>query len=327
MPRTLHVALVQAPPLVLDARAGLVRARELVADAASRGAGLVAFPETWLVGYPIWVDVLPEAALWGHAGAADLHAWLLQEALVEGGTGFLEIAAMARDHAVDVVLSTHERRGGTLFNSLVFASREGGVCRLHRKLLPTHGERLVWGRGDGSTLRVMETAHGIVSGLVCWEHWMPLTRAAMHAKGASVHVAQWPQVKEMNHVASRHYAFEGRCFVLATGARLRRAELLESAARNAAGHERALDWLQHLPAPEDDLLLRGGSAVCGPEGEVILAPRDDDDALVVATIDLDASLRARATLDVDGHYARPDVFTLAVDEREQRSVTFGEAPD
>jgi predicted amidohydrolase len=189
---------------------------------------------------------------------------------------------------------------GTLYNALLVFDADGRLLVHHRKLVPTHTERLVWGPGDAHGLRVAATAVGRVGGLVCWEHWMPLARQALHEQDELLHVAQWPTVKPMAQVASSHYAFEGRCFVLAVGGLLYRDALPPALADELVG------------VPEDGLLLRGGSAIAGPDGAWIAQPVFDREEVVVAELDPRRRDEEAMALDVTGHYARPDLLSLTV---------------
>jgi nitrilase len=163
--------------------------------------------------------------------------------------------------------------------------------------MPTYTERMIWGQGDGKSLHAVGTAYGRIGGLICWEHWMPLARQVLHESGEDIHVAAWPQVKEMNLVASRHYAFEGRCFVVACGSTMTAAELPSE-----------LEPVETLVRNSDSLVLRGGSAIIGPDGDLIAGPVYDEETILTAELDLSRITKAQLTLDVTGHYSRPDVF-------------------
>src|SRR5262245_6207594 len=223
---SLNVSLIQHPPVFLNLDASVEKACALIEQAAQAGARLIAFPETWLPGYPVWLDEAPKAGLWDYAPAKAVYRLLAENALTLPGPHLNRLLACAYRNNVYVILGAHERRGGTLYNTLLYLNPDGQTYQLHRKLMPTYTERLVWGQGDGSTLRALSTEHGVVGGLICWEHWMPLTRAAMHAKRETIHVAQWPGVKDLHLLASRHYAFEGQCFVAVAGAVLTRGDVL-----------------------------------------------------------------------------------------------------
>ena len=203
---------------------------------------------------------------------------------------------------------------GTLYNSILYVSEQGEVLGVHRKLMPTHAERIVWGQGDGSTLHVFETSVGRVGGLACWEHWMPLTRFAMHAKGEQIHVAAWPEVgdPELHRFCTRHYAFEGRCFALCVmGAQLRLVDLPDDfELREAMGATD--DFIDREPT--------GGTCIFAPDGTIVADSVAGEEAIVYGDLDLGRIPEEQAALDVVGHYNRPDVFSFAVDERPREAV-------
>ena len=317
-----RVAIIQHPPVFLNLNESVEKARQLIVEAANDGANIICFPETWLPGYPIWLDVCPGAGLWDHPPAKSLFS-LLYDNSVELGDAHLErLADAAVRHNCFIIMGAHERQGGTLYNTIFYFAPEQGLAGIHRKLMPTYTERLIWGRGDGSTLTFLETEFGNLGGLICWEHWMPLARAAMHARGEAIHIAQWPMVKEMNLIASRHYAFEGQCFVLAAGATLTRGELLDGLPSRHPHTTAALELLNEIPGDADTLLLRGGSAIIGPDGSFIQNPVQDKPMIITADLDLNLISGSRLFLDTDGHYSRPDVFELTVNERPQIGVNF-----
>lgn len=311
-------AIVQAAPVPLAIGHGITRLIEMVGDAADVGAEIVAFGETFLGGYPLWLDEAPGAAIWDHPGTQALHAILLDQALRRNDPRLAPLQALVDRAGILVSVGAHERVRGSLFNTQ-YLFRPGQPPLLHRKLVPTHGERLIWGRGDGSTLGVHEAPWGGVGALICWEHWMPFARAAMHHAGEAVHVAAWPSVREMYGVASRHYAFEGRCFVLAAGTIQHRDDLL--AGLDLVGGDRdAAALLTGLP---DGMLQSGGSMIIAPDGTV-LAAGDSEPDLLVADLDLSMIGRGLTSLDTDGHYARPDVFELHVDRRPREGFAVAE---
>ncbi|NKB88614.1 MAG: hypothetical protein GKS06_10375 [Acidobacteria bacterium] len=196
---------------------------------------------------------------------------------------------------------------------------------LHRKLTPTYTERLLWGVGDGSTLRAMDTPVGTVGGLICWEHWMPLARAAMHAQHELLHVAQWPWVREIHQICSRQYAFEAQCFVAASGCVMRREDVLAGFDSLNVTEPAAREILASMPGSDDELMLRGGSCLIGPDATV-LAAADQDEAVLAAEVTPDAVIEGRMYLDTDGHYSRPDIFTLHVETEPQVNVATPEGP-
>lgn len=210
-------AAVQDTPVFLDLRRSVQKACDLISKAAATGAKLIVFPETWLPGYPVWLDESPKAALWDYAPAKALFAHLFENSIALPGPELEQLGKAAKAAEPTVAMGAHERSGGTLYNTLFYIAHTGELAGIHRKIMPTYTERLIWGQGDGSTLTVIDTPQGRVGGLICWEHWMPLLRAAMHQRKELIHVAQWPTVKEINQVAVRQYAFEGQCFVIAAG--------------------------------------------------------------------------------------------------------------
>jgi predicted amidohydrolase len=317
----LKAAIVQARPVPLDIGAGAKAAAAHVAAALDTGARVIAFGETFLGGYPIWLDEAPGAALWDHPGAKALHAILLRQAIVAGDPRLAPLQALCDKAGAVVVIGAHERVRNSLYNAQLTLAPNAPPLT-HRKLVPTHGERLIWARGDGSTLGVADTAHGRIGGLICWEHWMPLARAAMHHQREAIHVAQWPTVRETYLIASRHYAFEGRCFVLAAGTVLWRYDLL--AGLDSAGADAdARTLLDTLP---DGQLQSGASAIIGPDAAV-LTQAGAGEELLVAELDLSRIEKELTALDTDGHYARPDVFDLRVDTRARDGVNFHEGED
>jgi nitrilase len=302
----LKVAIIQVAPVFMNLDASLTRAVELIADAAAQGAKLVVFGETWLPGYPAWLDYCPDAGLWNHEPTKEVYAELRRNSLLLESKEMERLARAAADQRVTLVIGVNERvdegpGNGTLYNSLLTFGTDGALLNHHRKLVPTYTERLVWGQGDGRGLRAVPTDHARVGGLICWEHWMPLTRQVLHDSGEHIHVAVWPTVHEMHQIASRHYAFEGRCFVLAAGLLMKRRDLPEQ-----------LSTVADLSAQPDRLLLRGGSAIVGPDGKYVQEPVFDQEQIIVADLELQAIDKERMTLDVSGHYQRADLFNLRV---------------
>jgi len=302
MTETVKVAIVQASPIYLNLEASLAKAVGLVKEAATQGARLVAFGETWLPGYPAWLDYCPDAALWNHAPTKDVFARLRRNSVVVPGAATEKFSQVAREHKVSIVIGVNERvesgaGNGTLYNTLLTFGDDGTLVNHHRKLVPTYTERIVWGQGDGRGLKAVETSIGRVGSLVCWEHWMPLARQAMHVSGEHVHVAVYPTAHEMHQIASRQYAFEGRCFVLAIGLLMSVRDLPGELARPAA-----------LAGRPDEFILRGGSSVIAPDGSYVVEPVFDEERIIIAELDLTAIDREKMTLDVTGHYHRPDVF-------------------
>lgn len=310
----LSVAICQAAPVPLDFQAGIDKAVRLARAAVESGAKVVAFGETFLGGYPLWLDEAPEAALWDHPGSKALHRIMLEQAVVADDERLLPLQELADASGAVISIGAHERvRRSLVNNQLTF--RPGLPALDHRKLVPTHGERLIWTRGDGSTLGVHQAEWGRIGSLICWEHWMPLARAAMHNLGEDVHVSAWPTVRESYAIASRHYAMEGRCFVLAAGLVQHRDDLFDGLDR-VGGNAEARELLEAISA---EVLNRGGSLIAAPDTRVIAQAGEGEETLFVE-LDLAEVAEGLANLDTDGHYARPDVFELTVDTKAKDGV-------
>ncbi|MFT5423804.1 MAG: nitrilase [Phycisphaerales bacterium] len=295
-------AILQARPRA-TIEASLMQLADLTADAARRGARLIAVGETFLPGYPAWIDSCPGAMLWDDAEAKAAFAEYRRNSVTIPGPHHERMAKIARDNGVVLVAGVSERvetgpGNKTLYNTLLTYDADGRLANHHRKLVPTFTERTIWGPGDAAGLRAVDTAVGRVSALICWEHWMPLARQALHESGEFIHVAVWPWVHEKHQIASRQYAFEGRCYVLAVGQIMHASDL-------PAGLTQ--------PAEAPDLPLRGGSAFIGPDATYLTEPLMDAEDTIFAELDPRRLDEEAMTLDVTGHYARPDVFTLGVD--------------
>ena len=316
------IAIVQEAPVFLNLAASVAKAETLIRQAAENGANIITFAECWLPGYPVWLDFAPNAAIWDHAGAKALFRLLYDNAVTKGDAHLAALQTCADETGCFIVMGTHERVGNTLYNSSFTFTPGAGQPVVHRKLVPTYSERLVWGRGDGSTLASVDTPWGVLGNLICWEHWMPLARAAMHAKRESIHVAQWPAVRDVHQVASRHYAFEGRCYVAAAGSILTKGDVMAGLASLGGSEPDAEAMLADMPGGEDDYIHPGGSALIGPEGDYICKPLFEQTGTLMAEADMQTLKEACQQLDTDGHYSRPDVFELSVNTRPMPGVTF-----
>jgi nitrilase len=308
-------AVIQAPPVFLNLQASVERACDLMGDARNAGAEVVSFGETWLAGYPVWIDTAPRAAMWGDAAAKAVYRRLFEQSPALDGPEVATLHARAEELGCDLVIGLNERSSRTLFNTILMLGRDGRTRVHRRKLVPTYSERMIWGRGDGSTLGSLETPRGRLGGMICWEHWMPALRMVMHAEGELVHVAQWPAAHELHQLASRQYAFEGGCFVLCCGTSLTREEVLDG--YRSLGADEGLDLLESI---EPDQLLTGGSAIIGPDTAYLAGPAGAEEQIVLAEIDPARTREASLLLDTDGHYSRPDIFRLHVDRSAHQNV-------
>ena len=231
-------------------------------------------------------------------------ARLMENSVVVPGPATEALAAAAREHGMVLNISVHERviegaGRGTLYNTMLTFGSDGSLLNRHRKIMPTYTERMIWGQGDGSSLHAVDTDAGRIGGLICWEHWMPLARQVLHDSGEDIHIAAWPQVKEMNLIASRHYAFEGRCFVIACGAVMRASELPAE-----------LEPIESLKQSPDSFVLNGGSAIIAPDGSLLAGPVFNEEVILTADLDLSRIAEENLALDVTGHYSRPDIFEV-----------------
>jgi predicted amidohydrolase len=319
---TFNVAVIQQAPVFLNLHACLDEAEKWIKTAANQGADVIAFPETWLPGYPVWLDDAPKMGLWDYEPAKALFRLLCDNALEIPSEPFTRLRSIAKKTGTYVVMGAHERVGGTLYNTMVFCDGRSDSYMIHRKLVPTYTERLVWGQGDGSTLQAMPSDFGPIGGLVCWEHWMPLARATMHAQHEVLHIAQWPMVKPLHQICSQHYAFEGQCFVIAAGTVMSKGEMLAGFESLEQPDNPGRKLLDAMPGNSEDLIQKGGSAVIGPDTAYVAGPVYDAPALIQAMIDPSKIVEGHLALDTDGHYSRPDVFQLNVNDAQQRNVKF-----
>jgi len=308
MKTSVKIGIIQSGPEYLDLPKSMEKAAVLVEEAVGKGAELVVFGETWLSGYPAWLDHCPEAALWDHGPTKEVFAKMHRNSIAVPGQETGVFCGLARKHGIVIVIGVNEIvtagiGNGTIYNSLLVIDADGRIANHHRKLMPTYTEKLLYGTGDGFGLKASDTHLGRVGGLICWEHWMPLTRQAMHNSGEHIHIALWPWVHEMHQVACRHYAFEGRCFVVGVGQIMRVKEF--------PGELKLPDHLKDKPG---EMILKGGSCIVGPDGGYVLGPQIGNEGVFVHEIaDLDRVYKERMTMDTSGHYNRNDIFDFSID--------------
>ena len=294
------VAAVQAAPVLLDRDATIGKVVALAEQAAAGGARLVVFPEAFVPGYPDWVW---RTRPWD-ATATALYARLFEQAVVVGSPATDVLAGTARRLGIWLSAGVSERdeAGSTLYNALLHFAPDGTLAARHRKLMPTGGERLVWGMGDGSTLTVTDTGFGRLGGLICWENYMPLARAALYAQGVDIYLAPTWDNSDVWVPTLRHIAKEGRTYVIGVTSCIRATDLPAGLPGRAELYGGAEDWLS-----------RGNTAIIGPGGEVLAGPLTGEEGIVCAEIDAGAARASRQQFDPVGHYSRPDVFRLHVD--------------
>ena len=306
-------AVVQRPPVLLDRGATLESAIEAVRESADAGAGLVVFPETFIPGYPVWIWALRPGG--DYEASSQNHAHLLANSVDLMSDDLRPLQDAASERGVVVVCGIHEREGSfsrsTLYNTLVTIGSDGTILNRHRKLVPTNPERMVWGQGDASGLRCVDTPFGRMGGLICWENYMPLARYTLYSEGVQVYVASTWDSGDAWISTMRHIASEGRCWVVGSGCALNVADVPES----VQGREAVLDGA-------DEWLNPGDSVVVAPSGEVVAGLLHQEYGVLYADIDPNESSNLHRTMDVAGHYARPDIFTLTVDRAQRPPITF-----
>ncbi|MDX1435596.1 MAG: carbon-nitrogen hydrolase family protein [Anaerolineales bacterium] len=307
----LRVAVVQAAPVIFDREATLQKTLALTREAAADGAKLILFPEAFIPGYPRGLTFGTVLGSRSELGRTLWEIYWASSMDVPGPDTELlgEAAREAQAYlAVGVIERDSEFSGATLYCTLLYFGPDGSLLGKHRKLKPTAAERLVWGEGDGSTLTVVETPHGNIGGLICWENYMPLARTAMYSKGVDIYLAPTADARDSWQATIRHIACEGRCYVLSCNQYFTKDMY-------PADFEGASELIE-----QPDVMSRGGSAIISPLGEVLAGPLFDKEGILCKDIDLSAVPRSRFDFDAVGHYARPDVFQLIVNEKPQPPV-------
>jgi len=309
------ISIVQHAPRFLDREGTLQLAADLIAQAARAGAELVVFPEAFIPGYPAWVWRLRPGGDWDTSET--LHKRLLDNAVDLNQHHLAPLQDAARTHGVTVVCGINERDGvfsrATLYNSVVTIGSDGSILNHHRKLMPTNPERMVWGFGDGSGLRVVDTPCGRIGTLLCWENYMPLARYALYAQGIDLYIAPTYDSGDGWTGSMQHIAREGCCWVISAGVALRNRDIPEDFPQRDAIYPADEDWINP-----------GDSLVVAPGGNLVAGPLHQQQDILYADIDLDQVAISRRAFDVAGHYARPDIFQLHVNTQPQAPVTFGQ---
>lgn len=299
-------AVVQTASVAFDPARTIDKMSDYAVRAALRGAKLVVFPEAFVGGYPKGLDFGVRIGSRTTAGR-DMFRVYYEGAIDVPGVHTSRIGEIAASNGIYLVVGVIERDAGTLYCTVLYFAPDGRLMSKHRKLMPTAAERLVWGFGDGSTMPVMETPLGKLGAVICWENYMPMLRMAMYAKGIELYCAPTADDRDTWLSTMRHIALEGRCFVL-------------SACQFARRSDYPADYPIEGDPPPDHILMRGGSCIIGPLGQILADRAYDEDTILTADIDLDDVIRAKLDFDVAGHYARPDVFRLTVDEMPQCAV-------
>ena len=311
---TLTIAAAQISPVWGNREATLDKILSAVSDAAERGAGMVAFGEALLPGYPFWLDITGGAEFNSTKQKA-MHAHYMAEAVDISGGDLARLQQLCSEKHIAVYLGTIERaadRGGhSLYCSMVYITELGEIGSVHRKLMPTYEERLAWSIGDGHGLVTHKLGAFTVGGLNCWENWMPLARASLYAQGENLHVACWPGSVRNTEDITRFMAKEGRSFVLSVSALMAQSDFPDDT-----------PLLDEIKAKAPAQLTDGGSCLAGPDGAWIIEPVVDREGVFVAEIDLVKVQQERQNFDPMGHYSRPDITKLTVNRVRQSNVDF-----
>lgn len=310
------VAVVQAAPILFNREASVEKACRLTLEAAAQGAKLILFPEAFIPAYPRGLSF---GTVVGSRSPQGRLTWQTywENSVSIPSPAIEALGEAAKQANAYVVIGVIERdgdfSGGTLYCTILYFAPDGQLIGKHRKLKPTAAERLIWGEGDGSTLTVLDTEFGKIGGLICWENYMPLARMAMYGKGVELYLAPTADSRDTWQSTMRHIAVEGRCFVLGCNQFITKSMY----PKDLAGFEDL--------ASQPEIMCRGGSVIISPLGEVLAGPLFDQEVMLFADLDLAQIAQSKFDFDVTGHYARPDVFQLIVNEKPAQPVIYEES--
>jgi nitrilase len=309
----IKVAVIQAAPAIFNREASVEKACRLTHEAAAQGAKLVLFPEAFIPAYPRGLSFGAVVGSRSQEGRLTWQTYWANAVDIPSPTTEA-LGAAARQANVYLAIGVIERdsqfSGGTLYCTLLYFDPNGQLIGKHRKLKPTASERLIWGEGDGSTLTVLDTKFGKIGGLICWENYMPLARMAMYGKGIEIYLAPTADSRDSWQSSLQHIACEGRCFVLGCNQYVTKSM-----------YPPDLDGLEEL-ASQPETMCRGGSVIVSPLGKVLAGPLYDQEGILCADLDMAEIARSKYDFDVTGHYARPDVFQLVINEKPFSPVTY-----
>ena len=307
------LAIVQKSPVLLDKKKTVQSAAAMVEEVANNGAQMVVFPEAFIPGYPAWIWRLRPGGDWGLT--EEIHTRLLDNAVNLETDDLAPLYDAAKKHKMTIVCGIDERESrlsqATLYNTVIVIGPDGQLLNRHRKLMPTNPERMVWGFGDASGLKVVDTPLGRIGTLICWENYMPLARYALYAQGIDIYIAPTYDSGDGWIGTMQHIAREGCCWVVGSGTALKVSDIPDDFPGKAELYSESEEWVNP-----------GDSVVIAPGGEIVAGPMRNEQAILYADVDSDRVGIARRSLDVVGHYARPDIFKLHINTQPQSPVEF-----
>ena len=301
MEKTIKVAAAQVTPIFLNKKKTVEKACSTIKEAAKNGAKLIVFPEAFISGYPDWIWLIPNSK---SAELDNLFIELTKSSISVPDNSTDLLCKAAKENKINIVIGLNERNnessGGSLYNSMLFIDDKGKIIGKHRKLIPTGGERLVWGRGDGSTLNTYQTSVGKIGGLICWENFMPLARNALYQNGIQILAAPTWDKSQSWLISIQHIAKEGGLFVISACMALRKDDIPDKYT------------FKKLYAPDKEWINTGNSCIVSPNGKILAGPLEAKEGILYADLNLDDIISAKRMFDVVGHYSRPDVFNFDV---------------
>ena len=305
--KTVRVAVVQAAPIIMDCKATIAKMKDLALESSKLGAQMILFPEAFVPAYPRGLT-FGRVGLRTDDNRNDWHRYWENSIMIPSDdiSEISQIAKQANAYlVVGIVEKDSESSKGTLYCTSVYFAPDGSYIGKHRKTKPTGNERVIWGEGDGSTLTVFDSLYGKIGGLICWENLMPLARTALYMKGVEIYVAPTADFRDSWQTIIRHIAMEGRCFVLGCNQYYEKNMYPKDLS--------CYNELSDLP----EVICRGGSAIVNPFGEYVVEPVFDKEDILVADLDLNLVSKSKFDFDAVGHYSRPDIFKLVVNEDKQ----------
>ncbi len=301
MEKTIKVAAAQATPIFLNKQKTVEKACSIIEEAAKNGAKLIVFPEAFISGYPDWIWLIPNSK---SAELNNLFIELTKNSVSVPDNSTDLLCKAAKENKINIIIGMNERNNessnSSLYNSLLFIDDEGKIIGKHRKLIPTGGERLIWGRGDGSTLNTYQTSAGKIGGLICWENFMPLARNALYENGTQILAAPTWDKSPSWLISIQHIAKEGGLFVISACMAIRKDDIPDEYT------------FKKLYAPDKEWINTGNSCIVGPNGKILAGPLEAKEGILYAEINLDDIISAKRMFDAVGHYSRPDVFNFDV---------------